>query len=136
MGKPRRLRLLLDTHVWIWALLQPEQIATDTSAVLEDSANELWLSPVSVWELLMLAERGRLELDGPPTEWVSEAFEAWPMRDAPMNRAVALRSRSLDLEHEDPADRFIASSALEYDLVLVTRDTRLLASREVAVLRA
>lgn len=136
MGERRTLRLLLDTHVWVWALLQPEQIAGDTSAVLADAGNELWLSPVSVWELLMLVERGRVELDRAPREWVSEALDAWPIRDAPLNRDVALRSRSLDLAHEDPADRFIASTALEYDLVLVTRDTRLLGSREVTVLRA
>lgn len=136
MGERRTLRLLLDTHVWVWALLQPDQIAGDTSAVLEDTSNELWLSPVSVWELLMLVERGRVKLDRPPREWVSEALDAWPIRDAPLNRAVALRSRSVELQHEDPADRFIASTALEYDLVLVTRDARLLASREVTVLRA
>lgn len=130
------MRLLLDTHVWIWALLQPEQIASDTSAILEDATNELWLSSVSVWELLMLVERGRVELDRPPREWASEALDTWPIRDAPLNRAVALRSRSVDLADQDPADRFIASTALEYDLVLVTRDTRLLAFREVTVLRA
>lgn len=130
------MRLLLDTHVWVWALLQPEQIVSDTSAVLEDPTNELWLSPWSVWELLMLVERGRVELDRPPREWVSEAFEAWPIRDAPMNRAVALRSLSVGLSHEDPADRFIASTALEYDLVLVTRDARLLASPDVTILPA
>lgn len=126
----------MDTHVWLWALLQPEQIARDTSAVLEDATNELWLSPVSVWELMMLVERGRVELDRPSRKWVSEALEAWPIRDAPMTRAVALRSRTVDLPHEDPADRFIASTALEYHLVLVTRDARLLASREVTVLPA
>lgn len=130
------MRLLLDTHVWVWALLQPEKIATDTSAILEDAQNELWLSPVSVWELLMLVERGRVELDRPPSEWVREALDAWPVRDAPLNRAVAIRSRAVDLAHDDPADRFIASTALEYDLVLVTRDARLLLSREVTVLRA
>lgn len=130
------MKLLLDTHVWIWALLQPDQIASGTAGVLEDAKNELWLSPVSVWELLMLAERGRVELDRAPAQWVTEALDAWPVRDAPLNRAVALRSRTIDLPHDDPADRFITSTALEYDLVLVTRDARLLSSREVTMMRA
>lgn len=136
MGEPPRLKLLLDTHVWIWALLQPEELARDVARELKDPRNELWLSPVSVWETLILTERGRLQLDAPSHLWVEEALGGFAVRDAPLTRAVALASRAVDLPHQDPADRFIAATALIYGLVLVTRDHRLLSAATGRVMPA
>jgi len=128
------VRLLLDTHIWLWGLLEPERLQPVAAAGLEDPANELWLSPVSVWETLLLAERGRLELDSPTADWIERQLHRVPMRDAPLTREVACVSRSLDLGHQDPADRFIAATAVVYDLVLVTADDRLLQSDRYRVL--
>lgn len=127
------MRLLLDTHIWLWALLEPARLASAVAAALEDPANELWLSPVSVWETLLLAERGRLELDAAPAHWIERRLNRVPMREAPLTREVAVLSRSLDL-HQDPADRFIAATAVVYGLVLVTADDRLRASDGYEVL--
>lgn len=130
MGGLAHLRLLLDTHVWLWALLEPDRIASRLARRLEDEANELWLSPISMWEALLLAERGRIEVSGDGSEWVRQALRAIPIRDATLTREVALASRSVDVAHEDPADRFIAASAIVYELTLVTADRRLLRSRQ------
>ena len=59
-----------------------------------------------------------------------------PLREAPLTREVASASRSLDLPHEDPADRFIAATAMVYDLTLVTADERLWASKRYKVIRS
>lgn len=136
MGEPAGLKLLLDTHVWIWALLRPDELSAGVAQDLEDPGNELWLSPVSVWEALILAERGRIQLDAPAQVWVEEALRDFPLRDATVTRTVAMASRTVDLPHQDPADRFIAASALVYDLVLITRDERLLSSSGWRVSRA
>jgi PIN domain nuclease of toxin-antitoxin system len=136
MGEHLALRLLLDTHVWIWALLRPEELNAGAALQLEDPENELWLSPVSVWETLLLAERDRIELDAPPERWVDDALRDFPLRDATLTRAVAMASRAIDLPHEDPADRFIAASAIVHDLVLVTRDERMLSSTRCQLLPA
>jgi PIN domain nuclease of toxin-antitoxin system len=101
---------------------------------IADSSNELWLSPLSIWESLLLVERGRVHLEGEPTRWMEDALRAFPVRDATLTRAVALASRSIDLPQQDPADRFIAASAIVYELTLVTADERLLGSKRYRVL--
>lgn len=118
--------LLLDTHIWFWGLEQPTRLQARLRRRL-DQAGELWVSPVSAWELALLAERGRLRLDRPVGVWVEESFRRGPFRDAPFDREVALRSRDIGLDHDDPADRFLAATAAVHDLTLVTADTRLLA---------
>lgn len=129
MGSLADLKLLLDTHIWLWALLEPDRIASRLARRLEDQANELWLSPMSIWEALLLAKRGRIEVSGDGPDWVRQALHAMPVRDATLTREVALASRSVDVPHEDPADRFIAASAIVYELTLVTADRRLLRSQ-------
>jgi PIN domain nuclease of toxin-antitoxin system len=56
------LNLLLDTHIWLWSLGDRGRLGTRVAAALADVSNELWLSPVSVWEALLLAERDRIEI--------------------------------------------------------------------------
>jgi len=119
------LRVLLDTHIWLWALLEPERLDTPTARRLDRADSELWLSPISVWEAHLLAERGRLELDRPPAMWLDDALRRVPLRDAPVTREIAIRSREVGLDHDDPADRFLAATAAVYDLVLMTADYRL-----------
>jgi PIN domain nuclease of toxin-antitoxin system len=76
----------------------------------------------------LLVERGRVKVQVglTPTAWIDAALSAVPMKDAPLTREVALRSRSVQVEHEDPADRFLAATADVYELTLVTADERLL----------
>lgn len=128
------MRLLLDTHVWAWSLLDPDRLSRQVKAALGDPDSELWLSPVSTWEMMLLIERGRMEVDRPAAEWVREVLERVPMREAELNHAVALRSRAVSLPHDDPADRFLAATASVYDLTLVTADRRLIAGKGFAVL--
>ncbi|MFO7591940.1 MAG: type II toxin-antitoxin system VapC family toxin [Acidimicrobiia bacterium] len=129
------MRLLLDTHIWLWALLEPDRLDAPTARRLEQADSELWLSPVSVWEAMLLAERGRLELDRAPGPWFEAALRQVPLRDAPLTREVAVASRSVGLAHEDPADRFLAATAQVYDLVLVTADERLRTGSGYQILR-
>jgi PIN domain nuclease of toxin-antitoxin system len=125
------LNLLLDTHVWLWSLLEPERMRQETAEVLRDGGNRLHLSPISVWEAVLLAQRGRLELPGDPSAWVAKVLTEVPMFEAPLTFEVALDSRAVMLSHDDPADRFLAATARVHDLVLVTADQRLLACSDV-----
>jgi PIN domain nuclease of toxin-antitoxin system len=134
MGGFAALRLLLDTHIWLWSLLEPANLSARVAVELENPSNELWLSPVSTWELLILTEKGRIVLDRNPGDWIRKVFSEIPFREAPLTHQVAMASRSVTLSHQDPADRFIAATAMVYDLTLVTADERLVHSKEIAVL--
>lgn len=128
-------KLLLDTHIFLWSILAPEKLNAPVVQALTDPVNEVWLSPVSVWEALLLAQKGRLALNGDPAAWLQNALDTLPLKEAPLNYAVALQSRTIQLPHQDPADRFIAATALVYGLTLVTSDRHLInAARSYAVL--
>ena len=129
MGRAAVVKLLLDTHIWLWSLLAPDRLTPRVAAILEARSNEKWLSPVSVWEALVLAERGRLLLEPDPVSWVRQQLVRLPFKQALLSHEVAIQSRLVDLPHNDPADRFIAATARVYDLTLVTSDERLLRSR-------
>ena len=122
------MNLLLDTHIWIWSHTAPERLGKRATAALGDESNTLWLSPISIWEFLLLGEQGRLKVQGrsSPSAWVDEALSRAPMHDAPLTREVAIRSRGVGIDHQDSADRFLAATASVYDLTLVTADERLL----------
>lgn len=122
------MNLLLDTHIWLWSLTEPRRLTAQVKQAIIHETSELWLSPISVWEFLLLAERGRIRVHGSiaPSAWVDSALTLVPMRDAPLTREVALRSREVGVDHDDPADRFLAATAHVYDLTLVTGDERLL----------
>ena len=119
------MKLLLDTHIWLWGLLDPDRLTPSVRRAL---------SPISVWEALILVERGRLTVKGSAAEWVEEMVQALPRREAPLTHEIAVASRQLTLSHQDPADRFLAATAKVMDLTLVTADERLLRTTEYAVL--
>ncbi len=117
------MRLLLDTHVWLWRLLDPERISAPAEKALSDPRSELLLSPISTWETLVLARNGRIELTPSPSEWVLDALRRSAPTAAPLSHGIALRSEGLaGFASEDPADRFLVATALELELALVTAD--------------
>ena len=134
MGGRRPVRLLLDTHIWLWSLLEPGRLTKRVVRALERDDTELWLSPISVWEFLVLADRGRLRLASPPDEWVAAALQRVPFREATVTHEVALETRNVHLRHRDPADRFLVATAQVFDLKLVTADARLIDLKAVPTL--
>jgi PIN domain nuclease of toxin-antitoxin system len=125
------LKLLLDTHIWLWGLLEPDRIGPRTLSELRDTANEIWLSPISTWEALLLHTKGKIHLSVDLTEWL--AVSTAGMREAPLTHEIALVAQRLNL-HQDPADRFLAATAQVLDLTLVTADERLLGLANIKTL--
>ena len=125
MTRRSPFRLLLDTHIWYWYVSGSRDLPRSLRDAIDEALGSCWLSPISIWELGVLAEKGRIRLPEDYARWVEEALEGFPVREAPVNFEVARRVAELDFEHGDPGDRFLAATALVYDLTLVTVDHRL-----------
>ena len=114
--------------------MEPDRLSPRVRSALEAVANEKWLSPVSVWETLLLAERGRIQLDPDPIAWVHRELARLPFRQASLTHEVAIESRRSRLDHPDPADSFLVATARVYDLTLVTADARLVRGKPCPIL--
>jgi len=115
-------------------LLAAENLSPRVVAALQNPTNELWLSPISTWELLVLCEKGRVALKEPVDAWLAKAFAKVPLKDASLTHAVASEARAIRLPHRDPADHFLVAMARVYGLTLVTADRQLIRSRAVSIL--
>lgn len=128
------MKLLLDTHVILWSAAEPEKLPSKIVEELKKELNELWFSPISVWEILLLAEKERVVIKADHEKSIRKMFKKLPFREAVINQEVAIQSRKINLPHQDPADRFLAATAIVYDLTLVTADRRLIDAKGFSVL--
>lgn len=126
------MRILLDTHIWLWGLYDSSKIRKRLTHELRNPDNELWLSPISTWEALLLQEKGKLWFRDGAKDWIPEAVA--PFREAPLTHEIAMEARAIVLPHRDPADRFIAATAKVLGLTLATADTKLLGLGDIATL--
>ena len=128
------MKVLLDTHVWLWYLLGEPYLSQTHRNIIDDESNDLLLSSISIWEAHLLIERGRLPVTDPPATWIDKAIRTLHVREAGITFAIAARSRSIMLDHQDPADRFIAATAAEMKAPLLTADARLLTCPDIRCL--
>jgi PIN domain nuclease of toxin-antitoxin system len=134
VGGFAKVKLLLDTHIILWSAGEPERLPQEVAKELEEESNELWFSAISVWEVLLLAEKRRVVLKGDREKQVRNIFQKLPLREAVINQEVAVQSRKVDLPHQDPVDRFLAATAMVYGLTLVTADRRLIGASAFHIL--
>jgi PIN domain nuclease of toxin-antitoxin system len=126
------LKLLLDTHIWIWSMQGSDRLGKRTAQEIRNPENERWLSPVSTWEALTLRAKNRIHLPDDISDWVARSTAAF--QEAPLTHEIALAARLLPWDHNDPADRFLAATAQVLNLTLVTADTNLLGLGEISTL--
>jgi len=115
-------------------MLEPQRLSQRLAAELESADNELWLSPISVWELIMLHQKGRMLPDEKIETWITQALRARPMNEAPVTFEVAREVGRVQFPQRDPADRFLVATARVFDLTLVTADENLITADAVSVL--
>lgn len=116
---------LLDTHIWWWYLTGSDRLGRGLHRQINEAKSDCWLSPISIWELGMLSERKRIRIPGAFRKWVEDALTKLPLGAAALTKEVAIVSREIKLPHHDPADHFLAATALVNELVLMTVDERL-----------
>ncbi len=128
------MKLLLDTHIWIWSYLEPHKISSEVTRELANPGNDRFLSAVSVWEAIVLLEKKRIQFKKDFGEWFRDSKEELGLVEVPVSWDVAHELRFTILGHRDPADRFLVATANVYDLTLVTADVRLLGVPGIRVL--
>ena len=105
------MRLLLDTHCWLWMELQPERFSAVTRALIESAGAELFLSAASAWEIGLKHAAGKLPMPIPPLRYVEERLVRNAVTTLPITHAHALRSTGLPRHHRDPFDRLLIAQA-------------------------
>lgn len=127
------MKLLLDTHVWIWLLTDPGRLSRSAHAALVAADNQLYLSPASTWECSVKVTAGRLSIDGSPEDLLQEAIVASGVLPLPIEHSHALETAGLPPHHRDPFDRMLVAQAKVERMTLVSAD-RQLADYDVEIL--
>lgn len=120
--------IVLDTHVWVWWLSDPDQIPARARKTITDSARDasIYISSISAWEILLLSAKGRIEFTMDAQDWITKAESLPFFHFVPVDNSIAMRSVRLEEPfHKDPADRMIVATAIILGATLVTADVRI-----------
>ena len=114
-------RLILDTCAIIWLALGGKSMSKSALEAVR-TADPVYVSPISAWEISMKYERGSIELPMAPLEWFSRILVSHDLTLAPLDVETLIASNALPWHHKDPADRFIIATAMRLRLAIVTGD--------------
>jgi len=126
------VRLLLDTQILLWALIEPGKLKPETRRLLEDPEHEVLFSVASIWEMAIKAALGRADFQVSP-DAIVEAARASGFVELPVRSAAALKVASLPHHHHDPFDRLLVAQAMTEPARLCTADAQLEAYSEMVV---
>jgi PIN domain nuclease of toxin-antitoxin system len=129
------VRILLDTHCWLWLQASPTRFSPPVLALLRDVGNQLLLSAASSWEISIKYGLGRLPLPAAPGEYVPSRMAASGVVGLPVEHSHALEVAELPPHHRDPFDRILVAQARVEQLTILTADPQL-SMYEVELLRA
>jgi len=122
-------RLLLDTHIALWLDSGDDRLRVSTRALIDgcwQNGGAILLSAITVWEIALLVDTGRIDLDVPVAAWIERFLDRPGIEAVPLGHQAASRSYQLHhLEHRDPADRLLIATAIELACPLVTYDERI-----------
>lgn len=117
------MRLLLDTHTFLWWISDDPQLSASARTAIGDSSSEVFFSAVSAWEIAIKAGLGNLQLSEDLPEFLREQLHENRFSPLPMSIEHALRIQELPRHHQDPFDRALVSQAKSEGLRLVSRDS-------------
>ncbi len=116
------MTILLDTHVWLWMLTEPERMTTRALSLVEDHGTTLLLSAASSWEIAIKYALGRLPLPQPPEQYVPDRMRVTAVDPLPIEHPHSLRVSVLELFHRDPFDRILVAQSQIERVPLLTAD--------------
>jgi PIN domain nuclease of toxin-antitoxin system len=118
------MKFILDTHVWLWMIADPDRLSSTTARLMEHQENELLLSAASSWEIAIKYSLGKLDLPSDPSRYVPEQILETGVTPLPVEHSHALRVASLPRHHQDPFDRLIIAQAELEQATLITADQK------------
>jgi PIN domain nuclease of toxin-antitoxin system len=116
------MKILLDTHCWLWWITTPEKLAPEAQRFIGDGQNEIFLSAASSWEIAIKYALGKLPLPENPETFIPPRLARDTIKSLPIHHTHALHVVSLPLHHRDPFDRLLISQAQMECLLLMTVD--------------
>lgn len=116
------MRVLVDTHCWLWLQVSPERFNADLLAQLANSENEILLSAASAWEMAIEYSLNQLPLPAPPGEYIPSRMRLSGTAALPVLHTHALGVAQLPPHHRDPFDRLIIAQAQHERIAVVTAD--------------
>jgi PIN domain nuclease of toxin-antitoxin system len=116
------LRVLLDTHIFLWWIADDSRLITEVREIIADGGNDLFLSVASCWEIAIKAQLGRIDLPEKPDKFIAEQLSLNAIMSLPIHANHALNVLNLPFIHRDPFDRIIISQAKTENLPVVTSD--------------
>ena len=116
------MKLLLDTHIFLWFISGDNRLSNDIKQGIRNTDNEVYLSVVSLWEVIIKHQLGKLPLPEPPERYLPIQRERHQIASLPLDEASVSQVAGLPLLHRDPFDRMLIGQALEHNLTIVTVD--------------
>jgi PIN domain nuclease of toxin-antitoxin system len=116
------MRLLLDTHVFLWYISADPNLPATFRTAIQDPANEVFLSVASVWEAAIKYGLGKLPLPSPPEAYLPRQREQHGIASLPIEETALTHLANLPPLHRDPFDRILIAQALQHDLTILTGD--------------
>jgi PIN domain nuclease of toxin-antitoxin system len=116
------VRILLDTHCWLWWVVDPDRLSASAQAAIANADNAILLSAVSSWEIAIKHSIGKLALPEPPEQFVPKRLARDGISSLPIEHSHALRVAALPYHHHDPFDRLLIAQAQVERIALMTVD--------------
>jgi len=120
--------LLLDTHVWWWALNEPKKLSNKAYKIIKEKPpNQRAIASISMWEFAMMVSTGKVDIKIPPGQWLDQAINRTGLEVFDLNPKIATESCNLPGDFpKDPADRIIVATARINNLTLITKDKKII----------
>jgi len=129
MGRIKIMDIILDTHAFIWLMEGDKTLNQLSRKKIDECSKEgtLFISAISIWEIAMLQNKGKISLTLPIQKWVEKAMILPSLKIIPIDESIAIESCKLPGDfHGDPADRMIVATSRLFSIPLVTRDKKIL----------
>ncbi|NCJ07789.1 PIN domain-containing protein [Synechococcales cyanobacterium C] len=117
------MRILLDTHIFLWFISGDPQLSTDVRDAIRDPDNEVYLSAISVWEAIVKYQLGKLPLPDHPETYLPKQRDLHQIASLALDEISVVQLAKLPLLHRDPFDRMLICQALQNGLTIATVDT-------------